>query len=162
MPKVCRCSHILIFLVVVAFSFSCASSEPKSDFELAVDDDEISVAISEAVARGLVEDLIGANLECEGGADGQMRALLETLDGRGSRSRASYRDGETTVEGRRRGRKLDVVIRGAGSGRIEATMPWAVAECMLGHTTSTDETINSSIKVTVTNNSGRNFSFKLQ
>jgi hypothetical protein len=162
MPKVLRCSHILILLLAVAFSFSCASSEPKSDFELDVDDDEISVAISEAVARGLVEDLIGANLECEGGADGQMRALLETLDDKGPRGHASYRDGETTVEGRRRGRKFDIVIRGAGSGRIEATMPWAVAECMLGNTISTNETISSSIKVTVTNNTGRNFSFKLQ
>jgi hypothetical protein len=41
-------------------------------------------------------------------------------------------------------------------------MPWAIAECLLGHTTSVDETVTSSIRVKVTNEDGKNFSFKLQ
>jgi hypothetical protein len=149
-------------LAISVLALSCASSEPKSDFELDVDDDEISVAISKEVARGLVEGLIGSDLECEGDVDGDFEALLEELDRSGPRSRASFRDGETTVDGRRRAGKLDLAIHGGGSGKIEATMPWAVAECLLGHTTAVDETVTSSIRVKVTNEDGMNFSFKLQ
>jgi hypothetical protein len=152
----------LISLTIVTLTLACASSDPKSDFELDVDSDEIRVTISEAVARGLMEDLIGANLECDGDLDAHLETFLDTLDEGGPRARASYRDGETTVDGRRRGGKLDLTIRGAGSGRIEATMPWAIAECMLGNNPSIDDTFASSIKVKVTNEGGRNFSFRLR
>jgi hypothetical protein len=148
--------------MISLLTLSCASSEPKSDFELDVDDDEISVAISKEFARGLVEGLIGSDLECDGEVDDDFGALLEELDRRGPRARASIRDGETTVDGRRRGGKLDLAIHGEGSGKIEATMPWAMAECLLGHTTSVDETVTSSIRVKVTNEDGKNYSFKLQ
>ena len=149
-------------LAILALALSCASSEPKSDFELDVDSDEITVAVSEAVARGVMEDLIGADLECDGEVDGHLKAFLEKLDEGGPRARASYRNGENTVDGRRRGGKLDLKIRGAGSGKIEATMPWAIAECMLGRNTSIEDTFTSSIKVKVTNEDGRNFSFRLR
>ena len=148
--------------VTAILALACASSEPKSDFELDVDDDEIRVAISEAVARGLMEDLIGAGLECEGETDGDFRALLEKLDRAGPRARGSYRDGENTVSGRRRGSQLDLEIHGGGPGRIEATMPWAVAECLLGRKTSIDDTFTSSIRVSVNNPNGRDFSLKLR
>jgi hypothetical protein len=154
---------LIALVAVIAFlTLACTSSEPKSDFELDVNDDEITVAVSEAVARGLMEDLIGADLECDGEVDGHLRALLEKLDRDGPRARASYRDGEDTVSGRRRGGRLDLEIRGDGPGKIEATMPWAVAECLLGQDTSIDETFTSSIKVKVSNADGRNFSFRLQ
>ena len=41
-------------------------------------------------------------------------------------------------------------------------MPWAIAECLLGKDTTIDRTMTSSIRVKVTNDDGRNFSFKLQ
>jgi len=138
----------VLTLAIAFLALSCASSEPKSDFELDIDSDEITVAVSEAVARGLMEDLIGADLECDGDLDRHLKAFL--------------RDGENTVDGRRRGSKLDLKIRGAGSGKIEATMPWAIAECMLGRNTSIDDTLTSSIKVKVTNEDGRDFSFRLR
>ena len=150
-----------LVLVIAFFALACASSEPKSDFELDVNDDEITVALSEAVARGVMEDLIGADFECDEGADGQFGAFLEKLDQGGTRAKASYRDGENTIDGRRRGSKLDLKIHGAGSGKIEATMPWAIAECMLGRSTSIDKSFTS-IKVKVTNENGRNFSFRLR
>jgi hypothetical protein len=149
-------------LVISVLTLSCASSEPKSDLELDFDDDEISVAISQEIARGLVEGLIGSDLECKGEIDDNFEALLEELERRGPRARASFRDGETTVDGRRRGGKVDLMIRGAGSGQVEATMPWTLAECLLGHTTSVDESVTSSIRVKVTSEAGKNFSFKIQ
>jgi len=152
----------VLTLVIGFLALACVSSEPNSDFELDVNDDEITVALSEAVARGVMEDLIGADLECDEGADGQFGAFLEKLDHGGPRAKASYRDGENTIDGRRRGSKLDLKIRGTGSGKIEATMPWAVAECMLGRSTSINESFTSSIEIKVTNEDGRNFSFRLR
>jgi hypothetical protein len=153
---------IALVLTVAVLALACASAEPKSDFELDIDSDEITVAVSEAVARNVMEDLVGADLECDGEVDGHLKALLEKLDEGGPRASASYRDGENTVDGRRRGGKLDLKIRGAGSGKIEATMPWAIAECMLGNSASIDDALTSSIRVKVSNPDGRNFSFKLQ
>lgn len=148
-------------VALTLFAITCASSEPKSDLNIDVNDQEIRVAVSAAVARGLMEELIGSDLDCQGEIDTGMERLLRELDQGGPRSRASYRDGETTIAARRRGGRLDLDIRGAGSGRIEATMPWAVADCLLGKTTTIDKTVTSSIKVKVTNEDGRNFSFQL-
>lgn len=155
------CKLGVLALVIAFLALACASAEPKSDFELDVSDDEITVAISKAVAQGVMEGLIGSDLECGEGADGQFRTFLERLDQGGPRAKASYRDSENTIDGRRRGGKLDLKIRGAGSGKIEATMPWAIAECMLGNDTSIDESFKS-IKVKVTNEDGRNYSFRLR
>ena len=148
-------------VTLALFAIGCASSEPKSDLDIKVDDSEIRVAVSAEVARGLIEELIGSNLDCQGEIDTGIEKLLQELDQGGPRSRASYRDGETTIAARRRGGRLDLDISGAGSGRIEATMPWAVANCLLGKTTTIDKTITSSIKVKVTNEDGRDFSFQL-
>lgn len=150
-----------IVVALTAMAVGCASSEPKSDLDIHVDDNEIRVAVSAEVARGLVEELIGADLDCQGEIDTGMEQLLRKLDQGGPRSRASYRDGETTISARRRGGRLDLDISGTGSGRIEATMPWAVANCLLSKTSTIDKTITSSIKVKVTNEDGRNFSFQL-
>ncbi len=148
-------------VALALFAITCASSEPKSDLNIDVDDQEIRVAVSAVVARGLMEELIGSDLDCHGEIDTGMRTLLQKLDQGGPRSRASYRDGETTIAARRRGGRLDLEISGAGSGRIEATMPWAVADCLLGKTTTIDKTVTSSIQVRVINPDGRNFSFQL-
>ena len=154
--------RLIMVIAVLGTVTSCASSEPKSDFNLDIDSDEIRVALSEEVVRGLMEEFIGADLDCKSEIDGGLESLLKKLDQEGPRSRATYRDGETTVNARRRGGKLDLDFSGRSSGRIEATMPWAVAECLLGNTTSIRKTTTSSIKVKVTNPDGRNFSFKLQ
>ena len=152
----------MVAIITVAAATSCASSEPTSDLDINVDSDEIRVALSEEVARGLIEDYVGADLSCEGEIDSDMKRLLEKLDRDGPRSKASYRDGEAIISARRRGGKFDLDISGRGSGRIEATMPWAIADCLLGKTTQLDRALNSSIKVKVINEDGRNFSFRLQ
>ena len=155
----CRGAVVVAFMTVAV---SCASSKPESDFELDVDSNEVRVAISKEAARGMLDGLIGSELKCDGELDGNMKRLLRELDAGGPRVRASFRDGETTVEGRRRGNRLDLVIRGAGPGRIEATMPWAIGRCLLGDTATFDQATASSITVKVSNEKGRDVSFKLQ
>ena len=152
---------LVVVMATVGTIAGCASSEPKSDLNIDFNDNDISVAVSESVARGLMENLIGSEFDCRSDIDGSLESLLEKLDRGGPRSHATIRDGETTLSAHRRGGKLDLDISGAGSGKIEATMPWAVAECLLGNTTTIDHTVTSAIKVKVTNPEGRNFSFKL-
>lgn len=152
---------LVVIVATAAMIAGCATSEPKSDLNIDVNDTNISVAVSESVARGLMANLIGSDLDCRSDIDGNMETLLEKLDRGGPRSRATVRDGETTLSAHRRGGRLDLDISGAGSGRIEATMPWAVAECLLGNTTTIDHAVTSAIRVKVVNPEGRNFSFKL-
>lgn len=157
-----RLLRLMAVVVFVGSAVSCASSEPKSDLTLDLDDDEIRLVLSESMARSVVEGFVGSDLDCKSEIDGGMETLLTKLDNGGPRSRATYRDGETTISAKRRGSKLDLDISGQGSGRIEATMPWAVAQCLLGQRTAVDATMTSSIRVKVTNEDGRNFSFRLQ
>ena len=152
----------MIFSAALMVAIACASSEPKSDFAIDVDSEEIKVAMSAEMARGLMEELIGGDLDCTSEIDSGMEELLLTLQHDGPRARATYRNGESTIQGRRRGGRLDLEITGEGPGMIEATMPWAVADCLLGNRTSIDDTVTSSIKVKVTNEDGRNFSFRLR
>ena len=42
-------------VALAAFAVGCASSEPTSDLDINVDDDEIRLAVSAEVARGLME-----------------------------------------------------------------------------------------------------------
>jgi len=162
MTKNFRVARLIIFAVTLMVAIACASSEPKSDFAIDVDSDEIRVALSAEVTRGILEELIGADLDCKSEIDGGMERLLQKLQHDGPRARATYRNGESTIQGSRRGNRLDLVITGEGKGKIETTMPWAVADCLLGNRTSIDDTVTSSIKVKVTNEDGRNFSFRLR
>jgi len=151
-------SSFAVLLLIVG----CTSSKSQPDLAVDLDDDDnLSIAISSAVARGVMEDLVGSQLDCDGDLDPDLEKLLSTLDKGGNRSNATYRDGETTVAARRRGGKLHFDVRGSGSGKIEATMPWAIAECLLGNETTIDKAVRSSIKVKVTNEGGGSFSFRL-
>ena len=157
-----RIVRLVIFAASLMVAIACASSEPKSDFAIDIDSDEIRVAMSAEVARGLMEELIDADLDCKSEIDGGMEKLLLKLQHDGPRARATYRNGESTIRGSRRGGRVDLVITGEGQGKIETTMPWAVADCLLGNRASIDDTVTSSIKVKVTNEDGRNFSFRLR
>ena len=106
-----------------------APSEPKSDLNIDMNDNDIRVALSEEIARGLMEDFIGTDLNCRGEIDRDMERLL-TIAPRAGHVQAPLRDGETTIKARRRGGKLDFDIMvglrqnrshdAVGSGRLPA------------------------------------------
>jgi len=153
--------RLLTSVAVLLLTVACTSSKSQPDLVVDLDEDKFSIAISSAAARGVIEDLVGSQLDCKGEVDSDVEALLRTLAKGGSRATATFRDGETTVVARRRGGKLRLDIGGAGPGKIEATMPWAVAECLLGQEISVDRAVRSSIKVKVTDEDGGSFSFRL-
>jgi hypothetical protein len=154
--------RLLAVAAIAAVACGCATSEPRPDLELEVGGDEIRLELSEAVARSAVEGILGSRLECDGEIDDGLREVLAELDRGGARSRATRRDGESTLDARRRGGQLDLEIRGSGPGKIEASMPWAVAQCLLGRSTTVDRAVSSSIEVKVKNPDGRDFSFRIQ
>jgi len=162
MTSTTRSQRLLTAVAGLVLAVACTSSKQQPDLVVDYDDDKnLTVAISSAVARGIMEELIGSDLDCKGDLDPEVETMLQTLDKKGPRSSAAYRDEDTTVAAQRRGGKLHLEISGSGSGKIEATMPWAVAECLLGRKTTLDEAIQSSIKVKVTNEDGGSFSFRL-
>jgi hypothetical protein len=156
-------SQQLSRIVLVAF-WILASAGPlaASDIELDFGEDEVRIEISKEMARGIVEGLIGSELSCDGEVDPPFRALLEELDREGSRARATYRDGDTTIDARRRGGSVTMKIRGSGKSRINLTIPWQLARCMLGGSTTVDRSITSAVKVKIVDEKGKKYSFRLQ
>lgn len=162
MPRDWLSMRLLAVAALATVAISCASSEPEPDLDFELSGDEIRLVLSEEVARGVVEGLLGSSLECDGAIDDDLRELLSGLERGGPRSRATRRDGEATLDARRRGGRLDLEIRGSGPGMIEASMPWAVAECLLGRSTTVERAVSSAIEVRVSNPDGRDFSFTIQ
>ena len=139
-----------------------AAAAQAADLELDLDDDELSIAISKAAVRGFVDELLGHTLQCDGDLDGPMRTLLEELERRGPRARASIRDDDALIEGRRRGGSVRFTIRDEGTGHIQFAAPWELARCLLGHDVTIDRATTSRIKVKVVTDEGKKFSFTMK
>lgn len=151
---------IVIGLVLTA---GCASQKhQQSDFSMDVDDNGVRIAVSKHAARAIVEDILGGDLQCDGELDDPLRSLLLKLEDKGPRARAAVRNADGTIEGLRRGGTLDLRIRGEGSGRIDVTMPWKLAQCLLGRTTTIDEALASSIRIAAIGDDGKRYTFQLQ
>jgi len=162
MASTTRSQQLFTLIACLALTAGCASSSSQPDLTIDFDDDEnLTIAVSTILAREVIDGFVGSHLDCKGELDPEVETMLQTLDRQGPRSSATYRDEDTTVVARRRGGKLHLEIGGAGSGAIEATMPWAVAECLLGRKTSVDKAVRSSIKVKVTGEDGSTYSFRL-
>jgi hypothetical protein len=121
----------------------------------------VVVAVSAALAREVLEGAIGSELECDSELDPDFERLLRTLDRGGRGSTASMGDADSHITARRKGKKMRLDIRDVDDGsRIEATVPWAVAECMLGKTATLDASA-AKIKVKIKGADGGSFEFKV-
>jgi hypothetical protein len=138
--------HAPAIVLGLLLATGCASqSHQQSDLSLDVEDNGVRIAVSTLAARGV-----------------PVRLLLEELEREGPRGRAAARVDDGIVEGRRRGGTLDLRFRGHGSGRIEVEMPWQLARCLLGHATTVDGALTSSIRVAAIDGHGKRYSFTLQ
>jgi hypothetical protein len=123
--------HTVLFLVVATGLSSCASSQPNPDLRLDLTGNDLELTVSSDLARGLLEEALDTHLDCSGDLDPTLRAFLDRLAAR-PRSRASLRDDGTVIRGARRGGVLELKVNGSDGGRLRATLPWAVGECLLG------------------------------
>lgn len=126
------------------------------------DGNGLVVAVSEALARSLLEGVVGADLNCGADMDADFEAVLHKLDRGGRGSRATIRDENGVLTARRSGRSLKLDFDDAdGSGGLEVKMPWAVAECLLDGSATLSAKDAGSIKVKITGSEGGSFEFKV-
>jgi len=127
-----------VVTVLVALS-ACSSAGRHDQRSVTVSEtrghDGIEVAVSKELASDLLQGVIGSELSCDADIDAEFEGLLRDLDRRGRGARATLVDGDDTIVARRRARTLELDVRSPGGG-LEVGMPWAVAECLLGRTTT--------------------------
>ena len=126
------------------------------------DGDDLVVAVSEALAKSVVGELIGSELSCDGASDGEFVDLLRELDRRGRGSRASMTtDDDTLISAKRKRKTVKLDIRDQGdNGEVEVVMPWLVAECLLGRDVVIDDSL-AKVRVKIKGADGETFTFKV-
>jgi len=94
----------------------------------------LSLSISADFVTNLAEGLAGSNMDCDGTTEEDTRAMLEHLSKRGEGSKYTLKkdDGEV-IRARRKKGQLHLQIEKPDQKDTEISMPWSLAECMLGH-----------------------------
>jgi len=157
---------ILILLATTPLVFGCSSTKKHESKSLSISETKngegLVVAVSEALARSLLEGVVGADLECGADLDSDFAALLHELDRGGRGSRVTIRDEDGVITARRSGRSLKLDFADAdGCGGLEIKMPWAVAECLLDGSATLTEKDAGSIRVKLVGSEGGSFEFKV-
>lgn len=122
----------LALLAAPALAGEAKKSEPAS-FSLHVESAEGDEVRIEASSGWLGALIAAADVECEGDADGQTRAMMEDLRRQGEGGIHRYRDEDDgdLVIGRRARGSLKLETRGDDGDRAVVEMPWEVAECLM-------------------------------
>ena len=157
---------VLVLMTTSTVVISCSTASKKESKSLSISEtkggDGLVVAMSEALARSLLEGVVGANLECGADLDSDFATMLRELDRGGRGSRATIRDEDGVITARRSGRSLKIDFDDADDGgRLEIKMPWAVAECLLDGSATLTEKDAGSIRVKVVGSEGGSFEFKV-
>lgn len=95
--------------------------------------ESLSINLSGALVGTLFDKLLGADLQCEGELDPEVEAMLTHLQRRGEGSRYTLREDGKKVRARRRHGQLELIVRERGEKKAEISLPWTLAECMLGN-----------------------------
>jgi hypothetical protein len=127
----------LCLLIGVA---GCASSRSDADVEMSFDGDTLEFEVSRELVVSLLGEGLGAPLECGRDPDPDLRRLLEPLEGKRSGTTRMGTGGDR-IEASRRGSRLTLEVGTGATGRLTATVPWAVGECLLGRSITLDEAL---------------------
>lgn len=129
-----KTSLLTVTLLLLATAVFAGKSDKELSIQMEGDDgSSISFSISSGFVNGILEGLAGVDADCDVTTDADTRAMLEHLDRRGEGSKYRFRndDGQRIKASRRSGQlELDIVKGGGKNARV--SLPWAVAECMLG------------------------------
>ena len=154
--------------ILVAFSpmvFGCSTASKKESKSVSISETKngegLVVAVSESLARSVLEGIVGADLECGSDLDSDFAAMLRELDRGGRGSRATIRDEDGVITARRSGRSLKVDFDDTDGGGLEIKMPWAVAECLLDGSATLTEKDAGSIRVKLVGSEGGSFEFRV-
>lgn len=129
-----RTSLLAVTLLLLATTVFAGKNDRELSVQIeAADGSSISFSIASGFVNGILEGLAGADVDCDVTTDADTRAMLEHLDRRGEGSKYRFRDdeGQRVKASRRRG-QLELDIERSGRKNAHVSLPWAVAECMLG------------------------------
>jgi len=134
------CAVLAILALVVA---PALAKEKKDTITIDIEDSEgskTSISLTTDLVSGALEGMVDEDLECEGDIESDTREMLEYLSkqGRGSRYTLEKEDGEI-IEAYRRRDQLDLEILGDDKDPTRVSMPWILAECMLGNKVAAKE-----------------------
>ena len=134
------CAVLAIFALTVA---PALANEKKDTITIDIEDSEgskTSISLTTDLVSGALEGMVDEDLECEGDIESDTREMLEYLSkkGRGSRYTLEKEDGEI-IEAHRRKDQLDLEILGDDEDPTRVSMPWILAECMLGNKVAAKE-----------------------
>lgn len=157
---------VLVLTVFSPLAFGAGAASKKEIKSVSIseskDGDGLVVAMSEALARSLLEGMVGADLKCGSDIDGDFAAMLHKLDRGGRGSRATIRDEDSLITARRSGNSLKIEVDDSdGGGGLRVKMPWAVAECLLDGSATLSAKDAGSIRVKLVGSDGGSFEFKI-
>jgi hypothetical protein len=98
------------------------------------DGSKMTLSLSADIVSGMIEGMVDEDLECEGELEFDTREMLEHLrkKGKGSHYTLEKEDGEV-VKAQRRKDQLELEILKPDEDPTHVSMPWLLAECMLGN-----------------------------
>lgn len=136
--KTCAVLAVLSLMVAPALA-----EEKKDTITIDIegsDGEKASISLTTDLVSGVLEGMIDEDLECEGDIESDTREMLEYLSrkGKGSRYTLEKEDGEI-VKAHRRKDQLDLEIIGDDEDPTHVSMPWILAECMLGNKVAAKE-----------------------
>jgi hypothetical protein len=146
-------------MFTAALLTGCSSTAGRQSKSLTIaetaDGRGLELAVSEALARSLFEDVVGGEIACGADIDDDFAGLLRELEREGRSGRAAIRSDDGAVTARRSGSKLEMTVHDAdGGGRLEVRMPWTVAECLLDGSATLRSADADSIRVRIVGGDG--------
>ena len=97
------------------------------------DGENISIAISSNLVDGIIKGLSEKDMECDTTTDKETLAMLQHLDRKGEGSKYTFTNDEgEVVKARRRKGQWEMEVVKEGENNTIISMPWGMAECMLG------------------------------
>lgn len=125
-------------LIAVVALLATPSFAGKKDKEITIDietaeGENISLSISSNLVDGIVKGLAENDMECDTSTDKEMLAMLKHLDRKGPGSKYTFTNDEgEVIKARRTKGQWEMRVIKDGEKDAVISMPWAMAECMLG------------------------------
>ncbi len=129
-----------IFALAVA---PALAKEKKDTITIDIEDTDgskTSISLTTDLVSGVIEGMVDEDLECDGDIEADTREMFQHLskNGRGSRYTLEKEDGEV-IKAHRREDQLELEILKPDEDPTQVSMPWLLAECMLGNKVAAKE-----------------------
>lgn len=134
------CAVLGVFVLAVA---PALAQQKKDTITIDIEDSDgkkTSISLTTDLVSGVLEGMIDEDLECDSDIEPETREMLEYLSrkGKGSRYTLEKEDGEI-MKAHRRKDQLNLEVSEPGEDPTYVSMPWILAECMLGNKVAAKE-----------------------